>query len=64
MHFFLNYNKNLEGKYILSILNSKPILYWIHKSVYHIGEKGYELLKQYVEIMPIPKASPKQQKTF
>ena len=53
-----------EGKYIISILNSKVISFYVSKVVHQYGSTGYRLSNQYVENLPIPKISPEEQKPF
>ncbi len=61
---FLSNFKSIEGKYIIAVLNSKTINFYVSKSVHQYGDTGYRLSNQYVEKIPIPKISPKEQKPF
>ncbi len=63
MAFLSSFHKR-TGRYILSILNSKLVAYWVDKNVHQYGNTGYRLSNQYVEEIPIPKLSAEQQKPF
>ena len=45
---------NFDLKYLLSILNSKPILFYMNLISSKLDETGWRWLKQFVEILPIP----------
>jgi hypothetical protein len=51
-------------KFILSILNSKLITFFIKTYVHKLGKKGFLLSNQYVEKVPIPKIPLKEQQPF
>jgi hypothetical protein len=56
----------IEGKslkYIISILNSKALLYYMKQSIRQVGQ-GYQLSKIFVENFPIPKIDEEKQKPF
>ena len=42
------------GNYLLAILNSDLIHFWIKKSVHEYGSTGFRLSNQYVELIPVP----------
>ena len=59
--FVLDSTVFISGKqtvldFILPILNSSTIAYWVDKNSHQLGSKGYLLSNQYVEITPIPKS--------
>lgn len=58
---FMIYGENL--KYILPILNSKLMLFYMKQNIRQVG-KGYQLSKIFVEQFPIPKIEEEQQKPF
>ena len=45
-----------EAYYILSILNSELIYFWIKHNVHKYGDTGFRLSNQYVELIPIANA--------
>ncbi len=47
--------KQATSQFILPILNSSVIEYWIHHNVHKYGQTGYRLSNQYVALLPIPK---------
>ena len=47
-----------QGKYLLGILNSKLIAYWVKNNVHQYGSTGYRLSNQYVEQIQIPETTP------
>jgi len=51
-------------KYILSILNSKLIDFYIGKIASALGAEGKRWIKQYVEQLPIPQISAQEQEPF
>ena len=56
----------IEGKslkYIISILNSKALLYYMKQSIRQVGQ-GYQLSKIFVENFPIHKIDEEKQKPF
>ena len=63
MAFLSNFNIQ-KGKYILAVLNSKIVKYWVKNNVHQYGTTGYRLSNQYVEQIPIPQLPKSQQKTF
>ncbi len=63
MAFLSGFDK-LKGKYILAVLNSNLIKYWVSKNVHQYGITGYRLSNQYVEIIPIPQIPQSAQKKF
>ena len=42
-------------KYLLAILNSKLVYYWVKKNVHEYGSTGFRLSNQYVEQITVPK---------
>ncbi len=44
-------------KYLIAILNSNIISFWVNKNVPQYGDKGYRLANQFVEQIPIPPIS-------
>ena len=42
---------------LLAVLNSRLVYFWIKKNVHEYGSTGFRLSNQYVEQIPIPKAS-------
>ena len=53
MAFLSNFNETM-GYYLLGVLNSTFIYYWIKYNVHEYGSAGFRLSNQYVEEMPIP----------
>ncbi len=54
MAFIAHFGK--YKNYLLAILNSKLIMFWIQQNVHEYGNTGYRLANQYVELMPVNKA--------
>ena len=63
MAFLSNFSLN-TGIFLLSILNSKFVVYWVVKNVSEYGRTGYRLSNQYVENIPIPQIPEKEQVPF
>ena len=63
MAFLSSFSSEL-GKFILSILNSKLVKYWVSKNVHQYGTTGYRLSNQYVEQIPIPQIPTASQAPF
>ena len=63
MAFLSNFSLN-TGIFLLSILNSKFVVYWVVKNVSEYGRTGYRLSNQYVENIPIPQIPEKEQAPF
>lgn len=63
MAFLSDFTK-AEGRYILAILNSKLIDYWVSRNVHQYGLSGYRLSNQYVEQISIPQISQDKQQPF
>ncbi|WP_456466158.1 Eco57I restriction-modification methylase domain-containing protein [Persephonella sp.] len=61
---FLVSKNNTNLKYLLAILNSKAIYYYLDMIGHQYGNTGYLLSNQYVERFPIPKIPEDQQKPF
>ncbi len=61
---FISGFKREVGRFILSILNSQLIRYWVYRNVHQYGDTGYRLSNQYVEQIPIPKIPEPQQRSF
>ena len=61
---FLSSFSSESGKFILSILNSKLVKYWVSKNVHQYGNTGYRLSNQYVEQIPIPQIPASSQAPF
>ncbi|PCG19844.1 N-6 DNA methylase [Brachyspira sp. G79] len=59
MAFISGFNSKEEAYYILGILNSELIYFWIKHNVHEYGGTGFRLSNQYVEVMPIPEADSK-----
>ena len=53
MAFLSNLGK--YEKYLLAILNSSLIYYWVKKNVHEYGATGFRLSNQYVEQITVPK---------
>jgi type II restriction/modification system DNA methylase subunit YeeA len=52
------------NKYVLAILNSKIINFYIHIIASNLGRGAIRWIKQYIEQLPIPQISKKKQKPF
>ncbi len=63
MAFISSFDRML-GRYVLSILNSMLIRYWVNKNVHQYGDTGYRLSNQYVEQILVKHISASQQKPF
>ena len=63
MAFLSGFSLN-NGKYIVAILNSKLVEFWVDKSVHQYGTTGYRLANQYVEQIPIPPIPEPDQQPF
>ncbi|MDO7020050.1 TaqI-like C-terminal specificity domain-containing protein [Brachyspira innocens] len=59
MAFISGFNSQELAYYMLCILNSNLILYWMKNIVHEYGSTGFRLSNQYVEVMPIPEADSK-----
>jgi len=57
-------NKDVFYKYLLAVLNSKAILFYLDIISTRLDETGWRWLRQYVELLPIPKLSIEKQKTI
>ena len=55
MAFFVSEKKL---KYLMAVLNSTTIFFYVNKIVHQYGFTGFRLSNQYVEIMPIPPITP------
>ena len=55
MAFITDFKSKEDIYYILGILNSILIYYWIKHNVHEYGSTGFRLSNQYVELIPIPK---------
>lgn len=55
---------NLFSKFLLAILNSKVIAFYVEQVVPKYGEVAYRLANQFVEIFPIPQVSEEEQKNL
>lgn len=53
MAFLSNLGK--YEKYLLAILNSSLVYYWVKKNVHEYGATGFRLSNQYVEQITVPK---------
>ena len=62
MAFLSNLGK--YEKFLLAILNSNLIYYWVKKNVHEYGDSGFRLSNQYVEQITIPKPSEKDLNMF
>lgn len=51
-----------EAYYILAILNSNLVYFWIKYNVHEYGDTGFRLSNQYVELIPIPEVDKKTEK--
>ncbi|MEO0173616.1 MAG: Eco57I restriction-modification methylase domain-containing protein [candidate division WOR-3 bacterium] len=49
-------------RFLIGVLNSRPIDYYVKTYVHQYADKGFLLSNQYVERIPIPKISESQQK--
>lgn len=58
--YFFNHQSN---KYLLGILNSKIIFYYMGQIASSLGEGAFRWIKQYVEKLPIPKITEINQST-
>ncbi|PAF52237.1 TaqI-like C-terminal specificity domain-containing protein [Helicobacter sp. 13S00477-4] len=52
------------NKYLLSLLNSKVVYFYIKNLASSLGEGAYRWIKQYIELLPIPKISSQNQNTI
>lgn len=50
--------------YLLAILNSNLVYFWIKKNVHEYGSSGFRLSNQYVEQIPVPLLSEIEQGKF
>lgn len=57
-------DKNNSLKYLISLLNSKTISFYINKITHQYSNTGYLLSNQFVKQLPIPKISKEAQKPF
>ena len=48
------FESNLSYNYLVAVLNSKPILYYLDKISSRLDQTGWRWLRQYVENLPIP----------
>ena len=53
-----------SNKYLMAILNSKTLFFYVDKISHQYGTTGYLLSNQYVEQLPIPQISKQKQKPF
>ena len=60
MAFFSGFTE-LQGLYLLGIVNSAIIYYWVKHNVHEYGSTGFRLANQYVEQFPIPEPTPEQE---
>ena len=51
-------------RYLLAILNSNTILFYLDLTNQKLGEKGWRWLNRYVERLPIPKIPEESQRPF
>ena len=58
------FEKKLSYFYLVAILNSKPILYYLDKISSRLDETGWRWLRQYVENLPIPLLKIEKQSMF
>ena len=58
------FEKKLSYFYLVAILNSKPILYYLDKISSRLDETGWRWLRQYVENLPIPLLKIEKQSIF
>lgn len=56
MAFISGFSSINKAYYILSILNSELIYFWIKHNVHKYGDTGFRLSNQYVELIPIANA--------
>jgi hypothetical protein len=54
----------LSYNYLVALLNSKPILYYLDKTSSRLDETGWRWLRQYVENLPIPLLAIEKQNTI
>ncbi|MBW5381734.1 Eco57I restriction-modification methylase domain-containing protein [Brachyspira pilosicoli] len=54
MAFINGLNSREKAYYILGVLNSNLVYFWIRHNVHEYGQTGFRLSNQYVEIIPIP----------
>ncbi|WP_157149451.1 Eco57I restriction-modification methylase domain-containing protein [Brachyspira pilosicoli] len=54
MAFISGLNSREKAYYILGVLNSNLVYFWIRHNVHEYGQTGFRLSNQYVEIIPIP----------
>ncbi|MBW5379272.1 BREX-1 system adenine-specific DNA-methyltransferase PglX, partial [Brachyspira hampsonii] len=54
MAFINGLNSREKAYYILGVLNSNLVYFWIKHNVHEYGHTGFRLSNQYVEIIPIP----------
>ena len=59
MAFIGGLKSKQEAYYILAILNSNLIYFWIKYNVHEYGDAGFRLSNQYVEVIPIPEVDKK-----
>lgn len=59
MAFISGFKNTDEAYYILSILNSELVYFWIKHNVHEYGDTGFRLSNQYVELIPIATADEK-----
>ena len=53
-----------SNKYMLSVLNSQPIKYYISLIAASLGEGAFRWFKQYVERLPVPMISAEEQESY
>ena len=51
-------------KFLMAVLNSSLIHYWVKINVHQYGDNGFRLSNQYVEQIPIPRIDEKEQGPF
>ncbi len=50
-----------DDKYLFAILNSKAIYFFMRQMASNLGEGAFRWIKQFIELLPIPKITPKNQ---
>lgn len=65
-NFFTNqtcyFFTHCDYKYLLAILNSRLIVYYMQYISSHLGQGAFRWIRQYIEKLPIPKINSKNQK--
>ncbi len=59
MAFIISFKNKETYLYLLAILNSNLVYYWIKHNVHEYGSTGFRLSNQYVELIPIPETDEK-----